>query len=73
MEASGPKNNKSESEPVENVEIVLLVMAKRVGLSFIELNELSLNDVLIFSRLFFGVKSKQAKKAAQADIDRLLA
>lgn len=42
-------------------------------MSFPELNEFSVGELLTFIKLFFNVKEKKVKKATQTDIDRLLA
>lgn len=53
--------------------MILLVRAKQVGLSFSELNEFSIGELLTFIKLFYNVQDKKIKKATQSDIDKLLA
>lgn len=44
-------------------------MAKKVGLSFEELNMLTLQDFVDFMDLWVGEDEKGPKKASQGDID----
>lgn len=51
----------------------IIVIAKRIGLSFDELNELSMQDLLDISHVFNGSESASnqgVRRATQADMDR---
>ncbi len=43
-------------------------MAKKVGLSFDELNQLTMNDFMAFIDMYIG--DSEEKSATQSDIDR---
>lgn len=66
METSNLKGN---SEPDKNIEIGILATAKKIGLSFEELNLFSLNDYLVFVDKWTGGESDTVRQATQADID----
>lgn len=66
METSNLKGN---SEPDKDIEIGILATAKKMGLSFEELNLFSLNDYLIFVDKWTGEESDTVRQATQADID----
>lgn len=61
------KNN-SSSKNTDNYEISLLVMAKKVGLSFGELNIFSLDEFLDYVDIWIGEEG--TKEADQNDIDK---
>lgn len=50
----------------------IIVIAKRIGLSFDELNELSVQELLDIANTYSGEseKSQEKREATQADIDR---
>lgn len=50
---------------------MLLVSAKKMGLSFEELNLFSLNDFFDFTDLWVG-EEEGSRKATQEDIDRYM-
>ena len=58
-------------EPPENFEIFILASAKRMGLSFEELNMFTLNDFLTFIDIWIGEEKFESKPrmATQEDID----
>jgi len=62
-------NLKGNSEPDKDIEIGILATAKKMGLSFEELNLFSLNDYLVFVDKWAGEESSDHRKATQADID----
>lgn len=66
METSNLKGN---SEPDKDIEIGILATAKKMGLSFEELNLFSLNDYLVFVDKWAGEESDTVRQATQADID----
>lgn len=62
------KGNKSTNEDF-NFEVSILVAAKKVGLSFEELNLFSLNDFFDFLDMYIGENEEQPRQATQEDID----
>jgi hypothetical protein len=62
-------NLKGNSEPDKDIEIGILATAKKMGLSFEELNLFSLNDYLVFVDKWTGKESDGYRQATQADID----
>jgi hypothetical protein len=64
------KNQSSDKELNERVDLVILSNAKHMGLSFEELNEFTLNEFMIFSDIWLGKEKKnEVKKATQKDIE----
>lgn len=53
----------------ERVEISLLALGKKVGLSFGEINELRSSDLIDLARSFSGADDDKPKEATQEDID----
>jgi|LSQX01.2.fsa_nt_gb hypothetical protein len=65
------KKNQRKSD-LENYEVSLLVIAKRVGLSFDELNQMTLDEFFDYVDIWVGDnddKSAAPRQATQADID----
>ncbi len=65
------KKNQRKSD-LENYEVSLLVIAKRVGLSFDELNQMTLDEFFDYVDTWVGDnddKSAAPRQATQADID----
>jgi len=58
----------SQSER-DNFEISLLVIAKRVGLSFDELNQMTLDEFFNYVDIWVGDDANEPRPATQADID----
>lgn len=56
----------------EDTEIWMLVTAKKMGLSFEELNLFSLNDYITFVNKWVGEENDSSRHADQNDIDKLL-
>lgn len=76
MKPRKPKRNQSQNpskkSDLENYEIDLIVIAKRVGLSYEELNQMTLDEFFDFVDAWVGEvdnKSAAPRKATQADID----
>jgi len=65
-------NNKAKSTNNDDIEIGILVTAKKMGLSFDELNLFSLDDYLAFVDKWTGEESEGARQASQADIERFM-
>jgi hypothetical protein len=67
------QNDDTVDEPPERPDLELLVIGKRAGLSFDEMNELTVNDLLKFVNIYVDTvanKSKPRRRmATQADID----
>lgn len=66
------RNQNQSNKPIPkdfNYEVSLLVMAKRMGLSFDELNEMTLQDFMDFIEIWIG-DNEEEYEATQADIDR---
>lgn len=66
------RNKNLTNKPVPedfNYEVSLLVMAKRMGLSFDELNMMTLQDFMDFAEMWTG-DYEADQEATQADIDR---
>ncbi|MDT2247853.1 hypothetical protein P7H16_14260 [Paenibacillus larvae] len=62
--------NRLVEEKKENrFEIDLLVIGKQIGLSFIEMNELRVTDLLDLAKAYSGTDEQEPKEATQADID----
>lgn len=62
--------SKGDSKISTNMEIDLLAVGKRVGLSFMEMNELRVKDLLDLAKSYSGVEDDNSKEATQADIDK---
>lgn len=56
----------------DDLELTILVNAKKAGLSFLELNELRVKDYVEFMNIYTGEAEHRPKQATQSDIDRLL-
>lgn len=68
---------KGKSQPANNndedIEIGILVTAKKMGLSFEELNMLTLDDYIAFTDKWVGSeKEENVRMATQEDIDRYM-
>lgn len=64
------KNLRNKPVPEDfNYEVSLLVMAKRMGLSFDELNMMTLQDFIDFAEMWTG-DYEADQEATQADIGR---
>jgi hypothetical protein len=51
----------------------LLAIGKRAGLSFSEINELRVRDLLAYADIYIGNKEQKTRMATQEDIDRFFA
>ena len=71
------QNDDEVYEPPERPDLELLVIGKRAGLSFDEINELTVNDLLKYVNVYVDMetgKQKPRRRAAtQADIDAFFA
>lgn len=66
------ENKKTSRQKVRRFDTALLAMGKRVGLSFAEINELSVQDLLDFVGDYTGAgdEDEGPQMATQEDIDR---
>jgi hypothetical protein len=55
------------------MELDLLAIAKRAGLSFMEANEFTVQELLDYVHAFTGAKDARPRMATQADIDKFYA
>ncbi|OQP13148.1 hypothetical protein IC805_05195 [Geobacillus thermoleovorans] len=67
----------TDIEQPERLDLELLVMGKRSGLSFDEINELTVNDLLKYVNIYVdmetGKRKPRRRMATQADIDAFFA
>lgn len=68
MEESKEQSNSSAGTE-ERLDISLLALGKRVGLSFAEMNELRSEDLIQLARCYAGSDEKKPREATQSDID----
>lgn len=64
---------KKNSKPVPkdfNYEVSILVMAKQTGLSFDELNMMTLQEFVDYIDLWVGDEDNEPRNATQEDIDK---
>ena len=77
MEVPEVEQNESNAEPLERADLELLVMGKRIGLTFSEMNELTVNDLVEFVNIYVkqetGKQKPRRRMATQADIDAFFA
>lgn len=66
------KKSQKSSPGSDRLDLVLLVNAKKMELSFEELNELRVLDFIEMVNIYTG-KTTGTKKASQADIDKFFA
>jgi hypothetical protein len=74
VEESGNQSRRKKQNNVnfEDLELTILVSAKKANLSFIELNEFRVCDYVTFMEIYTGETENKPKQATQDDIDRLL-
>ena len=72
VEESKLNNKANNSTSTDDIEIGILVTAKRMGLSFEELNLFSLQDYLIFVDKWIGKEENGTRQATQADIEKYM-
>lgn len=53
----------------ERLDLELIAIGKRTGLSFVEMNELRACDLLKYADIYVGNKKQRPRTATQADID----
>ncbi|MFX4263126.1 hypothetical protein ACOBQJ_13140 [Pelotomaculum propionicicum] len=57
----------------ERLDLDILAVAKRAGLSFMEMNEFSVQELFDYVHAFTGAKDDRPRMATQEDIDRFYA
>ena len=76
-EAEQQANDNESYEPPERQDLELLVIGKRSGLSFDEINELTVNDLLKYVNIYVdmetGKRKQHSRMATQTDIDAFFA
>lgn len=76
-EAEPQTNDDTVYEPSERPDLELLVIGKRSGLSFDEMNELTVNDLLKYVNIYVdmeaGKRKQRRRVATQTDIDAFFA
>jgi hypothetical protein len=70
-EEAGQEQSDIETyEQPERLDLELIAIGKRTGLSFSEMNELRVRDLLAYADIYIGKKAEKARMATQEDIDR---
>ena len=70
MEAEGNNGEPSDTEP-DRMDLELLAIGKKAGLSFNEINMLRVRDLLKFVQIYTGDNNENTERqATQADFDR---
>lgn len=59
----------AQDNDLNNFEIELLAIGKKIGLSFAELNELRVTDLFAMAEIYSGRKGDKPRAATQVDID----
>lgn len=72
-ESERKENNDTAYEQPERLDLELLAIGKRTGLSFSEMNELRVRDLLAYADIYIGDKKQKTRMATQADIDAFFA
>ena len=72
MAESRLQNKANKNIDNDDTEIGILVTAKRMGLSFDELNLFSLDDYLAFVEKFIGKEENGKRQATQSDIENFM-
>lgn len=77
VEVQDEPSQPTDNEQPDRLDLELLVMGKRSGLSFSEMNELTINDLIKFINIYVdtetGKRKQRRRMATQADIDALFA
>lgn len=66
-ESKGQSNKNDEVDG--RIDLSLLALGKKIGLSFLEINELRSSDLIELAKCFSGTNEEKPKEATQEDID----
>ena len=72
MEGKTSSNQEEEEPEPERIDLELLAIGKKAGLTFAELNMMRVRDLLDYVNIITGNQKSKPRKAAQKDIDALL-
>jgi len=64
-----PESREEFVDSDRRIDIVVLAVGKRIGLSFAEMNELRVMDLFDLARSYMGSKDDGPRMATQVDID----
>ena len=64
--------SKSDRDP-ERLDLELIALGKRSGLSMAEINEFRVRDLLAYVRVYTGAEDNRPRIANQKDIDKFFA
>ena len=64
-------NQDNQQTSTENLALKVLVIGKKMGLAFKEMNELRLQDLFLMADIYCGEEPPAVREATQEDIDRL--
>lgn len=67
----GHSNQDNQQTSTENLALKVLVIGKKMGLTFQEMNELRLQDLFLMADIYCGEEPPGVREATQEDIDRL--
>ena len=72
MEATPGEEHQDESESVR-MDLMLLCVGKKAGLSFDEINLMRVQDLLDYTNIYSEQDKDKPRKATQTDIDKFYA
>lgn len=67
---TGQTSKSKSNKTIERLDLSILAMAKKTGLTFDEISLFTLNDLVLFIEVWSGKKSSKPKKINQEAIDR---
>lgn len=70
MESESKSRSRDNNEP-DRFDLELLVIGKRTGLTFNEINSFRVKDLIKFVNIYTGADKDKPRKATQEDIDKL--
>ena len=63
------KSNEEPENDFDRLDLELLAIGKKAGLSFAEINMFRVSDLIKYVKIYTGNDEQQAKHATQADFD----